>query len=254
VSVTLEIEDGIATVTLARPSVLNAMDRDGKRRLAEIWRWLSRDDESRVIIVTGEGPRAFCAGSDIKEIRATGESATTEELLAALPNSGVVELEQPVIAAVNGLCLGFGVTMALHCDLRLASANATFAMPEVEHGMISALTSVTLPGLIPAAHAMELLLLAEPIAADRAERLGLVSRVVPEGDALREARRWAARLRDFPAIGLRETKRLSLLARHALREQSAEQVAAARERIEASLAAGNARTPHIGAGGRGSAS
>src|SRR5262249_58956161 len=108
--------------------------------------------------------KAFCAGSDIKEINRTGRMVTTDVLMRAIPGVGVA-LDKPVIAALHGYCIGMGMTLALHCDLRLAARDTVLGYPEVKHGMISGVSALNLPRVISSARAVELLLLARNIAA-----------------------------------------------------------------------------------------
>ena len=151
--------NGVAVVTLNRPQVLNALDIPAKERLGAIWQDISDDPRVRVAVLTGAGDKAFCAGSDIKEINRTGRMVTTDTLLRAIPGVGI-PLVKPVIAALHGYCIGMGMTLALHCDLRLAAKDAVLGYPEVRHGMISAVSALRLPHVIPAARALEMLLLA----------------------------------------------------------------------------------------------
>src|SRR4051812_40491870 len=165
--------NGVAVVTLNRPQVLNALDVPAKERLGSIWQEIADDPDIRVAILTGAGEKAFCAGSDIKEINRTGRMVTTETLLHAIPGVGV-PLVKPVIAALHGYCIGMGMTLALHCDLRLAAKNAVLGYPEVRHGMISAVSALHLPQVIPSAQALEMLLVGRNISAEEAWRWGLV--------------------------------------------------------------------------------
>src|SRR5499425_3151840 len=103
--------------------------------------------------------------------------ASTETLMRALPGVGI-PLDKPVIAALHGFCVGMGMTLALHCDLRLAGKNTVLGYPEVKHGMISAVSAMHLPQVIPQARALEMLLLARNISADEALRMGLLNAVV----------------------------------------------------------------------------
>ena len=114
---------GVAVVTIDRPRVMNALDVLAKERLGEIWQEIANDPQVRVAILTGSGEKAFCAGSDIKEIARTGSMASTTTLMRALPGVGI-PLDKPVIAALHGFCVGMGMTLALHCDLRLAAKDA----------------------------------------------------------------------------------------------------------------------------------
>lgn len=220
--------DGVAIVTLDRPQVLNALDVPAKERLGEIWRELAGDRAVRAIVIKGSGERAFCAGSDIKEINRTGRMVTTDILLRAIPGAGV-PLHKPVIAALHGYCVGFGMTLALHCDLRLAAPNTMLGYPEVKHGMISAVSAIRLPQVIPSAQALEMMLLARNISADEAYRFGLVNKVVDDIHA--EAERWATTIAGYSPAAVQATKRLSLFSRGTPEAERAE-VEAVRAWIE----------------------
>jgi enoyl-CoA hydratase/carnithine racemase len=211
--------DGIAIVTLDRPNVLNALDVPAKERLAAIWQHIADDDNVRVAVLTGAGDRAFCAGSDIKEINRTGRMVPTDTLLGAIPGVGI-PLLKPVIAALHGYCIGMGMTLALHCDLRLAAKNTILGYPEVRHGMISAVSAIRLPQVIPAAHALEMLLLARNVSADEALRIGLVNAVVDDVQA--EALAWASTIAGYSPVAVEATKRLAMFSRRALGGERAE--------------------------------
>jgi enoyl-CoA hydratase len=230
-SVTLEKRsNGVATVTIDRPDVMNALDVPAKQRLGEIWRELAADDVVRAIVLTGAGERAFCAGSDLKEINRTGQMVTTDVLLDAIPGVGV-PLNKPVIAALHGYCIGMGMTLALHCDLRLAAPDTIIGYPEVRHGMISAVSAMRLAEVIPQARAMEMLLLARNIAADQALEFGLLNAIVDDVQAT--ALEWAERIAGFPAVGVQTTKRLAMFARRATYAAACAEVEAARAIVEA---------------------
>jgi enoyl-CoA hydratase len=211
--------NGVAVVTINRPQVLNALDVPAKERLAEIWQEIANDSAVRVAVLAGAGEKAFCAGSDIKEINRTGQMVSTETLLRAIPGVGI-PLVKPVIAALHGYCIGMGMTLALHCDLRIAARNAVIGWPEVKHGMISAVSAIRLPQVIPGARALELLLLAKNISAEEGLRMGLVNAVVD--DARSEAEAWAATIAAYPPAAVQATKRLSLFSRRALDAERAE--------------------------------
>src|ERR671910_243620 len=171
--------NGVAVVTINRPHAMNSLDVPAKERFGEIWQEIANDAAVRVAILTGAGDKAFCAGSDIKEIARTGSMATTETLMRALPGVGI-PLDKPVIGALHGFCVGMGMTLALHCDLRLAAKNTVLGYPEVKHGMISGVSAMRLPQVIPQAKALEMLLLARNITAEEALRIGLVNAVVDD--------------------------------------------------------------------------
>jgi enoyl-CoA hydratase/carnithine racemase len=220
--------NGVAVVTLDRPQVLNALDVPAKERLGSIWQEISDDASIRVAVLTGAGEKAFCAGSDIKEINRTGRMASTETLMRALPGVGVA-LAKPVIAALHGYCIGMGMTLALHCDLRLATKDTVLGFPEVRHGMISAVSALYLPQVIPSAHALEMLLVARNITAEEALRWGLVNAVVD--DAKAAAEKWAATIAGYSPAAVQATKRLAMFSRRMSETQRAE-VAAARALVE----------------------
>ena len=211
--------NGVALVTLNRPQVLNALDVPAKERLGEIRQEIAEDAAVRIAVLTGAGPKAFCAGSDIKEINRTGRMVSTETLLRAIPGVGV-PLMKPVIAALHGHCVGMGMTLALHCDLRLAAKNAVLGYPEVKHGMISAVSAMRLPQVIPSAQAMEMLLLARNCSADEALRMGLLNAVVD--DVRGEAEKWAATIAGYSPVAVQATKRLAMFKRGAFDAARAE--------------------------------
>jgi enoyl-CoA hydratase/carnithine racemase len=221
--------NGVAIVTLNRPQALNALDIPAKERLGAIWREISEDPQVRVAVLTGAGDKAFCAGSDIKEINRTGRMVSTDTLLRAIPGVGI-PLMKPVIAALHGYCIGMGMTLALHCDLRIAAKNTVLGYPEVKHGMISAVSAIRLPQVIPSARAMEMLLVARNISAQEAMRIGLLNAVVDDVQA--EAEAWAATIAGYPPAAVQATKRLTMFSRHALEAERAE-IEAVRALVEA---------------------
>ena len=220
--------NGVAVVTINRPQALNALDVPAKERLGEIWQEIADDGEVRVAILTGAGEKAFCAGSDIKEINRTGSMATTETLMRALPGVGI-PLDKPVIAAMHGFCVGMGMTLALHCDLRLAARNTVLGYPEVKHGMISGVSAMRLPQMIPQAKALEMMLLARNMTADEAARIGLVNAVVDDVQA--EAQKWADTIASYSPVAVQATKRLALFPQRLTETEKAE-IAAVRDLVE----------------------
>ena len=192
--VTLESQDGICTVTLHRPEVLNALSTTMCREIADALDRVDQDPAARVLILTGEG-RAFSAGADLKE----REGASPDQIWAH--NRGIFELPQrlerlavPTIAAVNGYALGGGCELALGCDLRWAASTAEFGCPEVTRGIIPAAGGTQrLPRLVGPSRAAALILTGQPIPAEEAYRIGLVDAVVPP-DGLLPAVREIARV------------------------------------------------------------
>jgi enoyl-CoA hydratase/carnithine racemase len=220
--------NGVAVVTLNRPQVLNALDVPAKERLGAIWQEISDDTSVRVAVLAGAGAKAFCAGSDIKEIKRTGRMVTTDTLLRAIPGVGI-PLVKPVIAALHGYCIGMGMTLALHCDLRLAAKNTVLGYPEVRHGMISAVSALHLPQVIASAQAMEMLLMARNISAEEAWRWGLVNAVVD--DVAAEAEKWAATISGYSPAAVQATKRLAMFARRTSQAERVE-IEAVRAEVE----------------------
>ncbi|EHD19960.1 MULTISPECIES: enoyl-CoA hydratase/isomerase family protein [Brenneria] len=201
---------GLLVVTLDRPERLNALDSAAKHELAEIWERAQKDREVRAIVLRGAGERAFCAGSDLKEIEATGETVSSDLLARALPGVGN-DLTKPVVAALHGYTLGLGISLAIHCDFRIAQHDTQFSFPEVRHGMLSGFSAITLPGLIGEAAALDIMLSARTFAADEALAMGLVNQVAP--NAYDAALELAARLASHSGNALEWTKRLLLAER-----------------------------------------
>jgi len=217
--------DGIMVVTLNRPDKLNALDVPSKEQLGRIWSRAANDPQVRVIVLRGAGEKAFCAGSDIKEIQRTGTMVSTETLMKAIPGIGI-ELHKPVIAALHGFTIGMGLTLAIHCDFRIAGEGARFGFPEVQHGMISGISAVTLPGIVGEPAALDMMLSGRVIGSGEALAIGLVHRVVqnPLDEALALARTLA---KNSPkAVAL--TKQLVLADRRARVQRFAAEVDHAR--------------------------
>lgn len=220
--------NGVAVVTINRPQVLNALDVPAKERLGEIWQDIADDSAVRVAVLTGAGEKAFCAGSDIKEINRTGRMVSTEALMRAIPGVGV-PLSKPVIGALHGFCIGMGMTLALHCDLRVAAKNTVLGYPEVKHGMISGVSAMRLPQVIPQAKALEMMLLARNMTVDEAVRLDLVNAVVDDVQA--EALAWADTIASYSPVAVQATKRLALFPQR-LSEAEKTEIAAMRDLVE----------------------
>lgn len=205
--------DGVATITLNRPEVMNALDPQTYTEITEAFNEIERDPDVRVGVITGAGERAFTAGADLKLMH-TGP-AEDGEWAPWRPDRWDfgATTSKPLIAAVNGYALAGGLELALVCDIRIASPNAVFGTPEVKWNLLHGYGAYQLPRIISLSHAMELLLTGEFIDADTALRIGLVSRVVPAAELMAEARRLATRIRDNGPMAVRMTKEL---VRHGL--------------------------------------
>jgi enoyl-CoA hydratase/carnithine racemase len=214
-AVTFELDGHVATITYNRPDALNAINGEMRRDLNAAFARFRDDEDARVAIVTGAG-RAFCAGGDLRDGSGSiGEFAGTfwEKPTLNSFESGW-EIFKPVIAAVNGYCLGYGLTLATWCDFVLASDRAEFGLPEVNLGMPAVVASIRLPQRINWADAMELLLTGERIDAERARAMGLVWKVVPHETLLDEARALAARLLAGAPLAQRVMKEMAMRTRH----------------------------------------
>lgn len=175
-NISLAKEDGIAIITFTRPEAMNALNNQTRGEFRLAMADVSRDDEIKVIILTGSG-KAFVAGSDIKELQGTTPLiAHNIERLGEL----VEKCKKPVIAAVNGFALGGGCEIVLACDIIVAHEKAKFGQPEIHLGIIPGGGGTQrLPRLIGACRAKELILTGDIISAQEADRIGMVNRVVP---------------------------------------------------------------------------
>lgn len=213
-TVRYELDGHVATITYDRPEAMNAVNGELRLDLNAAFARFRDEEDAWVAIVTGAG-RAFCAGADIKDgAGATGTFPGTfwEKPTANSFESGW-EIFKPVIAAVNGHCLGYGLTLVTWCDFVLASDRATFGFPEVKLGVPAIVGAIRLPQRVAWADAMELLLIGEPVDAERAREMGLVWRVVPHDDLLGEARSLASRLVGGAPLAQRAMKEVARRAR-----------------------------------------
>ena len=183
------LQDGVAVVTLNRPDKLNALNDAVFRDLAEVVSRAESEPNIRGLIVTGAGPKAFAAGADIAELAGQGPLDAKSRAMYGQAVMGRLErLGKPVIAAVNGFCLGGGCELAMACHIRLASSNARFGQPEVNLGIGPGYGgTVRLPRLVGRGRALELLLSAQIIDAEEAFRIGLVNRIYAPDQLLAEA-------------------------------------------------------------------
>jgi enoyl-CoA hydratase len=199
-------ENGIGQITINRPSKLNALNVATIQELHNAFESLENDTDVRVIIITGEGEKAFVAGADISEFAnfSIEEGAQLAAQGQALLFDFVENLKKPVIAAVNGFALGGGLELAMSCHFRIASDNAKMGLPEVSLGVIPGYGGTQrLPQLIGKGRAMEMIMTAGMISAEEAHRFGLVNYVVPQAELLDFTKGIAAKImRNSPfAIG-----------------------------------------------------
>jgi enoyl-CoA hydratase/carnithine racemase len=201
-----ERHDRILLITLDRPEAMNSIDPEMFRQLGEAWEQFEQDAGLLVAVVTGAGDRAFCAGRDlVKSAEDEANDWSQQRGGGRLTPEGIWK---PVIAAINGHCLAAGLALALACDMRVASPNATFGTMAAKRGIVAGGGQTQrLARYIPFGIAMEMILFAERISAEDALRYGLVNRVVPHGELLAFAMDWAAKLCKNAPLALQAMKR-----------------------------------------------
>jgi enoyl-CoA hydratase/carnithine racemase len=197
------VEDGVAWLVIDRPEARNAIDRAVGQGLWDGFRRFDADDAAKVLVLTGAGEAAFCAGADLKEMAALGLAAPPRDMAPQLGAN--IEIAKPVIAAVNGAAYAGGFLLAQMCDLCIAAEHATFAIAEARWGR-GAPWAAPLPWLVPPRVAMELLLTARPIGAARALEVGLVNAVVPAASLREEAASLAATVAANAPLSVRAAK------------------------------------------------
>jgi E-phenylitaconyl-CoA hydratase len=212
-SIDFEIrEPGIAVITINRPEKRNAMDAEHYEQLSRAWQRVRDDGDIRVAVITGAGDKAFSSGADLKSYIGRKVPISDFWLTQKDPilNRGL-EVWKPIVAAVNGYCLGGGMTLLLATDIRVAVPDATFGLAEVKRGIIAANggTQRTMAQL-PHAIAMELLLTGGAIDARTAERWGLVNCIVPPEALMETALDYARRIAKNAPLAVQATKELAL--------------------------------------------
>jgi enoyl-CoA hydratase len=207
-TILFEVQDQIATITFNRPSVLNALNLELIDELWSVVESVSGDEEIRVLVLTGAGPKSFMAGADIKELAKTSPlqaKALTERVHTLFLK--LESLSQPVIAAVNGFALGAGCEIALSCDFIYASETAKFGMPEITLGLIPGYGGTQrLPRLIGKSLAKEMIFTGKFISATEAEAKGFVNRVLAPEELMEEVVKTAAAVAAKGRVALRAAK------------------------------------------------
>jgi E-phenylitaconyl-CoA hydratase len=225
-----DLTDKVAVITLNRPAVRNAMNREMNSALLEALQRVREEADIRAAVITGAGS-TFCAGADLKERAQVGRvaDASVASVIEASRTTGFAHLamEKPLLAAIDGYCLAAGFELALICDIRICTPDARFGLPEITRGFF--------PGgggpqrlirAIPQAVAMEMILTGDPIDAPTAQRVGLVSRIVPADELLATACQIARRIADHAPLAVRAVKEVAQAAldetlEHSLRFGSA---------------------------------
>ena len=211
-SIEFEQHGRLATITLNRPEKMNAMTPEMYRDISEHLRRIDEDPGIWAGIITGTGDRAFSAGADLDM---KDRSGPTDEWAAWRANrfDAGLEVQKPLIAAVNGYCLAGGLELALICDTRIASEKAKFGCPEVKWNLLHGFGAQLLPDIIGLSNAMYLLLSGEFIDADKALHQGLVQDVVPHEEVLDRAVKLANRICENGPMAVRMTKEMTLRSR-----------------------------------------
>ena len=204
-----EKKDNMATITLNRPKVMNAINLELAEELFRAWIDFSQDPEIMVLVITGSGHDAFCVGADLKERAQHGEDMHVSNFWDSsvkLPMRDS-ECHKPVIAAINGHCLAGGLELALLADIRIASENATFGQPEINWGIIPGMGATQrLPRVLPYNLAAEILMTGARIDAQRAFEIGLVNRVVRIKNLMKTAIATAEEIGKKAPLALRAVK------------------------------------------------
>jgi enoyl-CoA hydratase/carnithine racemase len=207
-AIIFEKDEGVARITINRPEVLNALDPATYTEITEAFQQIERDPDIGVGIITGAGDKAFTAGADLKIMHSGGADLSQWAPWRQDRWDFGATTSKPLIAAVNGYALAGGLELALVCDIRIASPNAVFGTPEVKWNLLHGFGAYQLPRIISLSHAMEMLLTGEFIDAATAERIGLVSRVVPVAELQAEADRIARVIAANGPMAVRMTKEL----------------------------------------------
>jgi enoyl-CoA hydratase/carnithine racemase len=220
--VLIETGGGVAEITLNRPEKMNALTPEMLVRLDQAWAGISQDPEVRVVILTGAGERAFCAGADLGRLtplltRARDAEDEWDEALLAEPrllNRALLrgtEMITPVIAALRGNVAGGGMELMLACDLRVAAEDCRFGLMEVKRGLIPAAGGIArLSRQVAQAQAAEILLIGDQLDAAQALGIGLVNRVVPADEVMATARALAGRMAHNGPLAMRKVKQVML--------------------------------------------
>ena len=214
-SIDVSVEEGIALITINRPDRLNAMDLEHYQGLSRAWIRVRDDPAIRVAIITGAGDRSFTAGADLKTFvtKPTELSEMWQTQRDQLLNRGL-EVWKPVIAAVNGHCLGGGTTLLFATDIRIAVPHATFNLTEVKRGLVPGNGGTQrVLGQLPYAIAMEFMLTADTIDAAKAERWGLVNQVVESSELLPTAYAIARKIAANAPLAVQAAKELAIRSR-----------------------------------------
>jgi crotonobetainyl-CoA hydratase len=202
---TIQDEGRIRTVTLNRPEAMNALHSEAHEELEIMWDEFAANDALWIAIITGAGDRAFSAGNDLKALAAGRRTEFVQSGFAGITHR--FDLDKPLIAAVNGIAMGGGFEIALACDIIVAAENAVFALSEPRVGLIARAGGVhRLPRVIPQKQALGMILTGRRVSAAEGKELGFINEVVPVGEALAAAKRWANLILECSPMAVRASK------------------------------------------------
>jgi enoyl-CoA hydratase/carnithine racemase len=256
-----EVKDRAAWVTLNRPEAMNALSQGLLADLGTVFREIGRDDDVLVVILTGEGGRAFSAGADLKEMAArqaeqvaTGAPRTIGPPDGAVSNpfDAVGKCRKPVIAAIDGYCLAGGFELAISCDIRVASRKSVFGLPEARRSILAGPGLTQLPRMIPLAEALRIALTGSPISAERAYQIGVIQEVAADRDeVMKVAQGIAEEILLGAPLAMQEIKRLvkegvemTIPQAEMLREILSAQLAQTEDALEGPRAFAEKRAPN----------
>jgi enoyl-CoA hydratase len=207
-NILFNVEDGIAIITFNRPKALNAMNSDTMAELMDAATICKKDDNIKVLILTGSGDKAFVAGADISQMQNITVAEALKFMELGHETLRLIEtMPKPSIAAVNGFALGGGTEISLACDMRFASENAMFGQPEILIGIIPGWGGTQrLPRLVGMGIAKELILGGGQIDAKRAYEIGLVNKVVPLASLMEDTKKFAKKMAGLPGFALKMAK------------------------------------------------
>jgi enoyl-CoA hydratase/carnithine racemase len=209
-AVSYRVENGVAWLTIERPEARNALNAAVRDGLFAGTRRFNDDDTAKVLVLTGAGDKAFCAGGDLKEMAAEALTVPPPDFAPQFGRN--IEVAKPTIAAVNGVALAGGFLLAQCCDLCIAADHATFAISEIKVGR-GAPWAAPLPWLIPPRIALQILLTGDPITAARAHEIGLVNEVVPLAELHARAQQMGERIAANAPLSVLAAKRTAYLSR-----------------------------------------
>lgn len=193
--ITYEKDGPVAVITINRPQKMNSLDFEANDALTEVWKAFAADDTLRVAVITGAGEQAFCAGADLKTYTMAFARTSAPEFRRRYTNgpgfAGItrnLDIDKPIIAAINGFAISGGFELALACDIRFCAPNAEFALQDAKWGFHACDGGlIRLPRIVGLGHAMEIILSGERVDAEHALRIGLVNRIYPANDLVQKA-------------------------------------------------------------------